>query len=247
MHLSSVLPRAIVVLWLLVFAATAFPHDLDSRLQTRAEFELERDLTIRYAKRDLIPRYLIDTDSNGNLIRRLHPRSELEVRLSLARRPRSDTLLSAENGKRSVGPAHPEPQPKIPTVGQLENFLMKRNPGAATRMVFWSGVGEGEAKDFATAHSRYTMEMLISNLFTEYTAYGPDKVYRTFADTLPFWKNASEAAARFAQGEVWVYINPAGCANKGSVWMTVEKPIIKAKGLKLVTYDDRGRILSGGC
>ncbi|MCJ1479402.1 hypothetical protein MMC13_008087 [Lambiella insularis] len=209
-----------------------------------AELELERDLTARYSKHSLITRRRISTDSDDSWIQSVHPISELEVRSILAPSPQKIVFQSAENGKRMVGPAE---QRAIPTVAQLESFFVKRNPGAANRMLFWSGVSENDAKNFATAHGKNTMEMLISNFFDEYTQYGRNKVFKTFADTLPFWKNAPEAAAKYAQGEVWVYVTPEGCKNGGSVWNTIEKPIIQSKRLRIVTYDDRGRRLANGC
>lgn len=209
-----------------------------------AEQELERDLTARYSKHGLISRRFTNTDSDKSWVRSVYPHSELDAYPIVALGPHGIVFQKAPNGRRSVGP----PQPRaIPTVAQLESFFVKRNPGAANRMLFWSGVSENDARNFATAHGKNTMEMLISTFFDEYTLYGRDRVFKTFKDTLPFWKNASEAAAKYAQGEVWVYVTPEGCKNRRSVWNTIEKPIIQSKRLRIVTYDDRGRRLANGC
>lgn len=99
-------------------------------------------------------------------------------------------------------------------------------------MVFWSGVGDPAARDFAKSKGRNTLEMLIGDRWAEFQkpiAEGGSK-WNSWEDTIAgFWDLAAAACANFATGEVWVYMtkdvmDDQTRPNCPKCWYREEKP-----------------------
>lgn len=129
--------------------------------------------------------------------------------------------------------------PKIPSLGDFIAFFRKTNSGASIRTCFWSGVSEPMAKAFALNNGRFTLEMMVGHHYDRFTQYGPrNPHFKTFASTMPFWRAASTAFARFAEGEAYVITSWSARFDKKKVWASIERPILKQRGILIREYDE---------
>ena len=119
-----------------------------------------------------------------------------------------------------------------PTAADFRNFFATEpQKSRMDRLCFWSGTGEGAARDFATSKGRYTLEMLVGDKWKEY------QNWNTWAESVEkFWNPISQACADAAHGEVFVYLTPQTDVdqqqddptrgNCKSCWYQKEKPIL---------------------
>jgi RHS repeat-associated protein len=101
--------------------------------------------------------------------------------------------------------------------------------------VFWSGNGNPRVKKAAQQWARengaVTLERTGRGSHLEMHSASLDWI-----EAAPHWLKASTKFAKEAEGEVHVFLNKTGISPT-SVWNTVEKPILEAKGVKIVYHD----------
>lgn len=99
-------------------------------------------------------------------------------------------------------------------------------------MVFWSGVDEAAARDFAKTVGRNTLEMLIGDRWAEFQkhmAKGGSRWHSWNEAVAGFWDLAAAACADFATGEVYVYMTREAMIEQTDpvcekCWYREEKP-----------------------
>ena len=110
----------------------------------------------------------------------------------------------------------------------LSKIFPKQMLGDSSKRLFWSGFGKGGAdiaKDFAKQNGLITLEMTnLGRLLENHYQYN-------FL-TKGIWKNASGAFANSAAGTAYSYLGKVG---EKSIWNTVEMPILKNNGVKIIS------------
>jgi hypothetical protein len=102
---------------------------------------------------------------------------------------------------------------------------------SATSRVFWSGgdIAKTAAADFAKVTGGKTLEMTFTGkIMNSVSPLLPRSV------TGPIWNNLSTSFAKGASGSANFFTTPAG-PRAGSIWSTIEKPILEQKKIPITT------------
>ena len=162
----------------------------------------------------------------------------------LAPKPATTTLAPTTRRSSLTRPTSPTTKPpspvaKAPTKADFDEYFAQPNIRAwGSKLVYWSGTQEKGAIDFASAHGRKTLDMLIKPMAKEwapYMTYGPNAHYKTWEEVgAGFWGPVSSACAGIATGEVWFYApEDKLLAQKNpktpTFWVQSEKGLLLAK------------------
>ena len=119
---------------------------------------------------------------------------------------------------------------------KILSMAVESGAGATGRggRVFWSGGGnsavEIAAREFATKNGMTTLEMTRAGQnLTDLTKGLP------WSEAGPMWRRMSAAFAKSTSGTVHVFQN-ARSISVNSVWGTIEYPILKQKGVKIIYH-----------
>ncbi|KAK2750713.1 hypothetical protein FQN57_002786 [Myotisia sp. PD_48] len=114
-----------------------------------------------------------------------------------------------------------------PTLEDFRAFFKVRKQ---TQACFWSGIRAEEAAEFARAHGRHTLEMLVGNHWLEYRLFQPFGYWLNWPEAVEkFWRIAAQAFAEVAFEEVFVYMSTQTAAyqrqpESDTCWYQIEKP-----------------------
>ncbi|KAM3547847.1 hypothetical protein MY1884_009414 [Beauveria asiatica] len=173
--------------------------------------------------------------------------------------PRMDIPVNARNDEIDI-------RDKPPTEGDFRTYFKSLEGKTGYRnfpqkLVFWSGVTEKQALDFATANKRFTLGMLIEgnkdwDIFKKPKSEGG--YWQNWEQCLAkFWSPISKVIAEFATGDVFAFSSverhekqkqPGNCK---AIWCTVEKQLLitslnskkspKVKNIKAYVLEKTGK------
>jgi hypothetical protein len=143
-----------------------------------------------------------------------------------------DVKSSFENGTDRKGYSMSPEQALFKATSTALLFTpIKFTPTATTGRVFWSGgnVAKTSATDFAATNGMKTLEMTpVGKIMEIASPYIPNSI------SAPIWNKLSTNFAKGATGEANVFLRAAG-PRPTSIWITLEKPILEQKGVKIAT------------
>ena len=123
----------------------------------------------------------------------------------------------------------------------VTSSIVAKIVGSGTKgIVLWSGgekIGKAAA-EFAKQNNLKTLEQTFTGKVLNFLKFNADRILgkdRSYKLLRPLWEKASARFANSASGTVHVFLNPSGISET-SIFMTVEYPIIKQKGVEIIFH-----------